>query len=303
MSRSRQLSRENSSLNSHIPSKTFTFGTCDLCSRQTGDHFCIQCNQYLCDHCQSIHLKSTVSRGHRIKPPEVLLTEAKRRQCELHPQQVIENYCMECSQFLCRKCLNGIHKFHKYRSLPAASEIQQNLLKDFIEYVNKETEVLQEHIKTSDTFQKTYQYKEKERVAEIKKAQEELKSRIDAAADELINEMKERRDDNLKEMAENRSMLAKMTEHGKRLKMRCQQTIDEIDEQAAPLMTKGLVKEVCNFQSPTKVHLGEYPVFKRALHNPVAVRQMLGSFRQPVRNQDIESRTTCRLALPFGMLL
>ena len=108
-----------------------------------------------------------------------------------------------------------------------------------------------------------------------------MKRRKDNAADELINEMKERRDSNLKEMAENRNMLEKIIEHGKRLKIRCQQTKAEIEEQTAPLMTKALVKEVCNFQSPTKVHLGEYPVFKKSFHKSSAIRQMLGSFRHP----------------------
>lgn len=262
------------------PRRKFSFGDCDLCTTDKGDHFCIQCNQFMCENCQSIHLKSTVSRGHKIKTPDILIAEAKRRHCEIH-QLYVENYCMECSQFLCRKCLNDVHKFHKYRSLPAASEIQRNLLSDFMDYINRETDVIQEHIKTSETFQNTYQYKEKETVADIRKAQEELKRRLDDAAKELINEMKERRDTNLREMKENRDMLSKMVQHGKNIKARCQETIDEIDEHTEPLLTKALVKEVCNFQSPTKVHLGEYPVFKKSLHKSLAVKQMLGSFRQP----------------------
>ena len=283
-SKTKSTSRENTFMNSHsepIRRRKLEFGNCDLCNSQTGDHFCIQCNQFLCQNCQSIHLKSTVSKEHRIKTPDILIAEAKRRQCEVHTEQFVNNYCMECSQFLCRKCLQDIHKFHKFRSLPVASEIQRNLLIDFMEYVIKEAEEIQEHIKTSETFQNTYQYKEKETVADIKKTRDELKRRLDDATDELINEMKERRDSNLKEMAENRKMLAKMIDQGKRLKIRCQQTMDEIHEHTEPLMTKSLVKEVCNFQSPSKVRLGEYPVFKKSIHKPAAVRQMLGIFRQP----------------------
>jgi DNA topoisomerase VI subunit B len=65
----------------------------------------------------------------------------------------------------------------------------------------------------------TYQYKEKETVADIKKTRDELKRRLDDATDELINEMKERRDSNLKEMAENRNMLSKMIATGKDLNL------------------------------------------------------------------------------------
>jgi hypothetical protein len=85
-------------MNSHsepIRRRKLEFGNCDLCNSQTGDHFCIQCNQFLCQNCQSIHLKSTVSKEHRIKTPDILIAEAKRRQCEVHTEQFVNNYCME----------------------------------------------------------------------------------------------------------------------------------------------------------------------------------------------------------------
>ncbi|XP_070561579.1 uncharacterized protein [Ptychodera flava] len=127
---------------------------CETCSTKYADRRCIQCSQYLCGRCSSVHSKAKKTRTHILmcigEFEEKTLTnptiEQPETYCEKHRDKAIEVFCETCEMCVCVKCALTEHPnpTHQYVSVDKAAVKAKG---DFSEFV---LELDRDRIRTSD---------------------------------------------------------------------------------------------------------------------------------------------------------
>lgn len=103
--------------------------TCDICCGDDGEPtlheasvYCVDCEQFMCDHAARQHGRTRATREHAVVPME----DAEFRQAKPVPQcpfhhMPIEYLCLEDDCLVCVKCLPcPIHNGHRCKAIPEA---------------------------------------------------------------------------------------------------------------------------------------------------------------------------------------
>ncbi|XP_070561622.1 uncharacterized protein [Ptychodera flava] len=163
---------------------------CETCSSKNADRRCIECSQYLCGRCSTVHSKGKMTRKHRIMSIEDFETEKltnptieqPETYCEKHSDAAIEVFCQTCETCVCVKCALTEHPnpTHQYVSVDKAAVKPKE---DFREFVQK---LDQDRIRTADARNAV--------VLEILQLEENLKTgmeKINKHVDKIIQNARE----------------------------------------------------------------------------------------------------------------
>ena len=106
---------------------------------------CIDCQQNLCSHCARMHC---VTKGLELHRLEIIgkLSETKKstgcpvKHCDIHHNETIQIYCLECKTAVCQTCFISKHNGHKCSDI---NEVAKDLKKQIERDMNKTNELLQ----------------------------------------------------------------------------------------------------------------------------------------------------------------
>ena len=99
---------------------------CTQCNKEaTPPWRCLDCKIYLCENCQSGHVKIPVCRGHKVQPvgedfvsnPQLMLDEVVF--CTKHPDEIVKFHCKTCESPICIKCKILEHDSHIAETIEA----------------------------------------------------------------------------------------------------------------------------------------------------------------------------------------
>lgn len=94
---------------------------CDICDRRDektpASHWCMDCNDALCDTCLKVHLHGKTTAGHsclaiaemRKIPLETLMKQKNKVPCSKH-SELITLFCVDCRDPLCVQCMAVSHR-------------------------------------------------------------------------------------------------------------------------------------------------------------------------------------------------
>ena len=91
---------------------------------------CLQCNQELCQTCSEKHVRTSVSKSHRVVPDIgsmtsddwMLALNQSDYNCENHPSKKLSIYCEQCEHLGCARCLKD-HTEHTCRAIQSIDSI------------------------------------------------------------------------------------------------------------------------------------------------------------------------------------
>ena len=98
---------------------------CEICKEgpKKADSFCCECDQYMCATCAGVHRKFKSCIRHQVVPQRDAYKYATRcvrpsatplaLTCVKHEGKLLELYCLECQELICRDCIRGEHDKHK----------------------------------------------------------------------------------------------------------------------------------------------------------------------------------------------
>ena len=97
---------------------TTTSVHCDPCLlliRSTrADYYCVDCDEFFCGNCCSVHKMSKLSRNHKLltgdEIPTQKLTVEEENICSKHNGKMLEYYCLVHKNFFCTLCVTQEHK-------------------------------------------------------------------------------------------------------------------------------------------------------------------------------------------------
>ncbi|XP_071135986.1 tripartite motif-containing protein 2-like [Mytilus edulis] len=99
---------------------------CDLCeSDENITVKCIDCDQFLCENCSSVHRKIKTCKDHKVieytksetlnENPTFKIT--KNSFCTIHKEEILRFHCIQCEEPVCRDCKITSHDGHKFEDL------------------------------------------------------------------------------------------------------------------------------------------------------------------------------------------
>ena len=96
---------------------------CTQCHKEASPPWrCLDCKIYLCENCQSGHIKIPVCRGHKVQSVgddgtslNIMLDEVVF--CTKHPCEIIKFHCKTCESLICIQCKILEHDSHEAESI------------------------------------------------------------------------------------------------------------------------------------------------------------------------------------------
>lgn len=126
---------------------------CDACKANKHDgttqiesavNCCLECQQYLCDHCTKDHAFENLSKRHKTialefkpKTPELSVNECKVGHCLQHPEKQLDMYCHNCTLLIYHSCLAESHHSHNCRPAEKTVEEIQHVIDNEIDKVSE----------------------------------------------------------------------------------------------------------------------------------------------------------------------
>jgi len=131
---------------------------CDACSSdEASDNetskravmYCVHCQQNYCERCSLSHSRMKVSAGHvqvKMDNQKEEISPKPPATCDVHKDEEIRVFCMECKLAICVMCFSKSHKIHDFSHIEETSaELRKQIKSDIdkvIELLKKTGEVL-----------------------------------------------------------------------------------------------------------------------------------------------------------------
>nr|XP_002737698.1 PREDICTED: tripartite motif-containing protein 2-like [Saccoglossus kowalevskii] len=174
---------------------------CEACQEKTATHRCVDCPQFCCDVCVTIHERFPALRSHEvitidkyreIESKDHLIKEYKVF-CSDHKDSHLEFYCDTCQVPVCLKCTIVNHKApeHIHNDLKIVVDEYKTQLRKMLEQLKvKEKQVEEEKASAESTVEKMRNECEAEK-AKVKKRAKEVIERVKREEKMLIDALDE----------------------------------------------------------------------------------------------------------------
>ena len=161
--------------------------TCEICMSGSGTNFCLDCEQYFCMNCQSLHKRQKGTKNHEFQSAENVVPEVKLR-CKEHKEDFLF-VCDNCNISVCGQCVTGKHYGHKVSNM---KESISSLRTTFRQELRTKLEVIQTNQKQVDTGLTTFDLSVTSVINEIKEEGTKIKAMVDRHIEKMIATLREK---------------------------------------------------------------------------------------------------------------
>jgi len=118
---------------------------CGFCEEQPACKRCLQCDGVLCEACSISSHSKGFFKSHQIidleDAPSGDLDLAHKMVCDVHPQEKLSFYCLDCRMPVCSHCLIlGDHKGHQQKHIEEAYDTGKDTLNAWVEKLQQRIE-------------------------------------------------------------------------------------------------------------------------------------------------------------------
>ncbi|XP_063416439.1 transcription intermediary factor 1-alpha-like [Mytilus trossulus] len=167
--------------------------SCDICMSGPGHNYCEQCEQWMCENCKTLHLRSKISRNHTFLNGSHINPE-ENPFCKEHDENFIF-YCVDCDMPICKICSVKKHKKHDMSEINESTQALQTEVKKVIETKIRSFKTNLEKIEQGTG---KFQSDMKEVIRVITEDGKQMKQWIDQKVQALITSLEEKETANLK---------------------------------------------------------------------------------------------------------
>ncbi|VDH91198.1 tripartite motif-containing protein 71 [Mytilus galloprovincialis] len=167
--------------------------SCDICMSGPGRHICEQCDQWMCENCKTLHLRSKISRNHTFLNESHINPDDKPF-CKEHDENIIF-YCVDCDIPICKICSVKKHKKHDMSEI---NETTQELQAKVKKIIDSKIKCVKTNLDTIELGTVKYQNDIYEAIRAITEDGNQIKQWIDQKVKALITSLEEQETNNLK---------------------------------------------------------------------------------------------------------
>lgn len=179
---------------------------CELCETNNIMFKCLNCDEMMCDTCKKSHLRSKLSKDHKmvnLKSAEIYENNQMGNKCPSHKKEDLLMYCNTCNCPVCRECVtSGVHLNHPMVKVEEVIDTKQKQLSNIIRQTNKKSKRYKDVIKTITQNKLEFSESITKKIKEVKANNSQLKSRLDKMESELIQQLQSIDKENKKAMTD-----------------------------------------------------------------------------------------------------
>ncbi|CAC5403520.1 unnamed protein product [Mytilus coruscus] len=168
--------------------------SCEICMSGPGRNYCDQCDQWMCENCKTLHLRSKISRNHTFRSQSNINLEEKLF-CKEHDENLIF-YCVDCDMPVCKIYSVKTHKRHDMSDI---NESTQELQAEVKKVIDSKIKSIKTNLDKIEQGTGKYQSDIKEAIRVITEEGKHMKQLIDKKVQALITSLKEKETANLKD--------------------------------------------------------------------------------------------------------
>ncbi|VDI05697.1 blast:Transcription intermediary factor 1-alpha [Mytilus galloprovincialis] len=155
--------------------------SCDICMSGPGRNICEQCDQWMCENCKTLHLRSKISRNHTFLNGSNINPEDEPF-CKEHDENFIF-YCVECEMPICKICSVKKHKKHDMSEI---NESTNELQAEVKQVIDSKIKSIKTNLNKIEKGTGMYQSEIKEAIRVITEDGKQMKQWIDQKVQALI---------------------------------------------------------------------------------------------------------------------
>ncbi|XP_071152321.1 transcription intermediary factor 1-alpha-like [Mytilus edulis] len=167
--------------------------SCDICMSGPGNNYCEQCEQWMCENCKTLHLRSKICRNHTFLNGSHINPEVNPF-CKEHDENFIF-YCIDCDMPICKICSVKKHKKHDMSEI---NESTKELQTEVIKIIESKIKSVKKNLNKIKQGTEEYQSEIKEAIRVITEDGKLMKQWIDKKVQALITSLEEIESANLK---------------------------------------------------------------------------------------------------------
>ncbi|CAC5394771.1 unnamed protein product [Mytilus coruscus] len=167
--------------------------SCDICMSGPGRNYCEQCDQWMCENCKTLHLRSKISRNHTFFSGSNINPE-EQPFCKEHGENFIF-YCIDCNMPICKICSVKKHKKHDMSEI---NESTQELQAEVKRVIDSKIKSVKTNLDKIEQGTGKYQSDIKEAIRVIEEDGKQMKQWIDKKVQALIISLEQKETANLK---------------------------------------------------------------------------------------------------------
>ena len=152
-----------------------------------GTEFCIDCEQFFCMNCKSLHKRMKGTKNHEFQSGGNIAPEVRLR-CEEHKEDFVFR-CDKCKVSICMRCVTGKHNGHKVSNM---KEVVSELRTTFRKEIHTKLDVIQTNQKKLETGLITFDLNVTSIINELKEEGTKLKAMVDRHIEKMIATLKEK---------------------------------------------------------------------------------------------------------------
>lgn len=172
---------------------------CDKCPDSEAVGFCKDCGKFVCDFCSQVHKKWPELSGHTIvSVPEIQANATKHitpkkgmKYCGKHPDEQLKIFCETCSMVICRDCILGDHRDHKYHLVSEVAPKHKEQILACVQPMKEQLEIVAAAVASVDAKLKEVCVHGDRAQNSIQKMVDELHGALEVRGTELIHQVKQ----------------------------------------------------------------------------------------------------------------
>ncbi|CAC5412073.1 unnamed protein product [Mytilus coruscus] len=162
--------------------------SCDICMSGPGRSYCEQCDQWMCENCKTLHLRSKICRNHTFLSGSNINPQEKTF-CKEHDENFIF-YCIDCDMPICKICSVKKHKKHEMSEI---NESTQELQAEVKRLIDSKINSVKTNLDKIEQSTGNYQRDIKEAIRVITEDGKQIKQWIDKKVQALIRSLEKKR--------------------------------------------------------------------------------------------------------------
>ena len=173
--------------------------TCDKCPDTEAVGFCKDCGKFVCDFCLQVHKKWPELSGHTIVSVAEMQANATKhitpkkgvKYCDKHPDEQLKIYCETCSVVICRDCILGQHRDHKYHLVSEVAPKHKKHIQASVQPMKEQLEIVGTEIASADAKQEAVRAQGDMAQGSVQRMVDELQGAVEVRGRELIHQVQE----------------------------------------------------------------------------------------------------------------
>lgn len=220
--------------------------TCDICREHKVKDYCNECEQYFCQSCKMLHMRTKSNRHHTFKKVDAFRKDFEVPICEQHNEDYLY-FCDRCEEPCCKVCIFTSHKGHNMSDITETVAKRKKLLASTWEVYVRKLDGARKSVDSMESSLHSYRQKVYKTIKEIESEGVKIKTEIDKTIADMIRELREKESEELQKVTGAVDKLKRQLERGIQLESHINKALKSKNDTSMLISLRRFQKDMASY--------------------------------------------------------